>query len=178
MGLLISEIILCLFVAALFGFIIGWLWRGKSKDREIENLQNIYKANLYSREEELKAVKQALENCQSRQQELETPQRAARVVASPPGAPPAAAVSQSRATAAPALEEKDDLKEIRGIGPFLEKILNENGVYTYRQIARFTDADVDELSKKIGTFKNRIRRDNWIEQAKEQHFLKYGERLG
>jgi predicted flap endonuclease-1-like 5' DNA nuclease len=61
--------------------------------------------------------------------------------------------------------EADDLKEIIGIGPFLEKKLNAIGIYTFRQIARFTKEDIDTINDIIEFFPGRIKRDNWVRQA-------------
>ncbi len=71
----------------------------------------------------------------------------------------------------------DNLKEILGVGPVLEKILNKNGIKSFRQVAKLNSSDIAELSTKLGSFKNRIVRDNWVVKAKELHFKKYGEKL-
>lgn len=63
--------------------------------------------------------------------------------------------------------DKEDLKQIRGIGPFIEKKLHSIGVYTILQIAKFTKDDVERATKLIKYFPGRIERDNWIFQAKE-----------
>ena len=60
----------------------------------------------------------------------------------------------------------DDLKELSGVGPALEKKLNEAGVTTFAQIAAWTDADVADMDEKL-SFKGRIEREGWIAQAKE-----------
>jgi len=67
----------------------------------------------------------------------------------------------------------DDLQRIIGIGPHLEQVLNENGIYTYRQIARLTEVGLRDLDDQLG-FKGRIERDNWSEQAEELHGEKFG----
>ena len=72
---------------------------------------------------------------------------------------------------------RDDLKTIRGIGPVIERTLNRLGVRTYRQIAKWTKADIDRVSAKLTAFKDRIQRESWIKQAREAHFKKYGKRL-
>lgn len=59
----------------------------------------------------------------------------------------------------------DDLKAISGIGPKLEKVLNDLGVSTYAQIAAFTEADIASLDDSLG-FSGRIGRDDWVGQAK------------
>lgn len=75
-----------------------------------------------------------------------------------------------RATATDA----DDLKDIVGIGPFLERKLYSLGIYTYRQIANFTKEDVDKINSIIEFFPGRIERDNWVEQANLLHEKKHG----
>ena len=40
--------------------------------------------------------------------------------------------------------EADDLKDIVGIGPFLERKLHSLGIYTFKQVASFTKEDVDK----------------------------------
>jgi predicted flap endonuclease-1-like 5' DNA nuclease len=69
----------------------------------------------------------------------------------------------------------DDLKLIVGIGPVLERMLQQMGVGTYRQIARWSEHDVDEFDAKLAEFPGRIRRDAWVTQARELHHSKYGE---
>lgn len=61
----------------------------------------------------------------------------------------------------------DDLKRITGVGPKLEQMLNEQGITTFRQLAALTDEQVDELQSRLPQFPGRIRRDNWVEQAKQ-----------
>jgi large subunit ribosomal protein L21 len=60
--------------------------------------------------------------------------------------------------------EADDLKKIGGVGPKLEKMLNEAGVYHFWQIAEWSAEDVAYMDDKL-SFKGRIERDDWIKQA-------------
>ncbi|WP_372609939.1 NADH:ubiquinone oxidoreductase [Aquicoccus sp.] len=60
----------------------------------------------------------------------------------------------------------DDLKQIKGIGPKLEKLLNEMGFYHLDQIAGWTEAEVAWVDENLEGFKGRVSRDNWVEQAK------------
>lgn len=62
-------------------------------------------------------------------------------------------------------EDKDDLKIVKGIGPFLERKLNSIGIFTFRQIANFTLEDEDKVNEVIEFFPGRIRRDEWSKQA-------------
>ncbi|KPP85623.1 MAG: hypothetical protein HLUCCO07_00860 [Rhodobacteraceae bacterium HLUCCO07] len=60
----------------------------------------------------------------------------------------------------------DDLKQIKGIGPKLEKLLNEMGFYHLDQIAGWTEDEVAWVDENLEGFKGRVSRDNWVEQAK------------
>ena len=76
---------------------------------------------------------------------------------------PVASIFDKIGTAA--LAEKDDLTQIDGIGTFLEKKLNELGVYTYEQIANFDDSIISIVTNKIAYFPERIQQDQWVKQA-------------
>jgi len=71
----------------------------------------------------------------------------------------------------------DDLKLIVGVGPVLERMLQQMGIGTYRQIARWSERDIDEFDARLPEFHGRIRRDDWVTQARELHQSKFGERL-
>ena len=60
---------------------------------------------------------------------------------------------------------KDDLKRIKGIGPFIEEKLNVLGIFTFEQLSKLTDDDVDKINKIIEFFPGRAKRDNWVGQA-------------
>jgi len=59
---------------------------------------------------------------------------------------------------------KDDLKLISGVGPKLEGVLNELGIFHFWQIAKWTRREVAWVDDYL-SFKGRIDRDRWIEQA-------------
>ena len=67
---------------------------------------------------------------------------------------------------APRGGKADDLQEIEGIGPALEKLVNSLGFYHYDQIAAWTEADVALIDAEMKNFKGRISRDRWVEQAR------------
>ena len=75
------------------------------------------------------------------------------------------------------VEQKDDLSKIHGIGPVFARTLNKMGMHTYIQIARWKPEDIAKVAKKLYTAPERIKRENWIAEAKKQHREKYGERL-
>lgn len=176
---LVLEIIFFLLLAAIFGLIIGWYLRGAGRNREIAQLEKIWKANLYSKEEELKAGREAIEQLTA---DLNACREAARK-AGKAAAGSAGKVTSTAAKAQPAAvsgiteDDKDDLKKIWGIGKVLEKLLNREGIYRFSQVAQLDDAAIDALSEKIGPFRNRIRRDDWVGGAKEEFFKKYGRKL-
>jgi len=60
---------------------------------------------------------------------------------------------------------RDDLRRIRGISEAVQSKLYQLGFQTYRQIANWSFADVERVSKKLN-FNGRIERENWIEQAR------------
>ncbi len=82
---------------------------------------------------------------------------------------PAAEVAGSRPAnllEAPRDGRADDLKKLSGVGPKLETLLHENGVYHFDQIAAWTEGEVAYMDEQVA-FKGRISRENWIEQAKD-----------
>jgi len=73
--------------------------------------------------------------------------------------------------------DKDDLKAIHGVGPVLEIMLNNLGVYYFRDVARWTDEDIDRVDSELPQFHGRIRDEGWVDSAREEHFKKYHERI-
>jgi predicted flap endonuclease-1-like 5' DNA nuclease len=69
------------------------------------------------------------------------------------------------ALAAPRGGIKDDLKQIKGVGPRIEASLNQLGIFHFGQIARWSKKNVAWVDQHLA-FKGRIDRENWIEQAK------------
>ena len=59
----------------------------------------------------------------------------------------------------------DDLKKISGVGPKIEGILNELGIFHFDQIAAWTADEVAWVDVRL-KFKGRIEREDWIGQAK------------
>ncbi|MEO1140055.1 MAG: endonuclease [Pseudomonadota bacterium] len=62
--------------------------------------------------------------------------------------------------------QPDNLKEIKGVGPKLEQLLNSMGFYHFDQIAAWSADEVAWVDANLQGFKGRVSRDNWIEQAK------------
>ncbi|WP_299817330.1 50S ribosomal protein L21 [uncultured Jannaschia sp.] len=89
------------------------------------------------------------------------------------GAAVAASSTDEKAGARPAnlLDEArngtpDDLKKLSGVGPKLEANLHEHGVFHFDQIAAWGAEEIAYMDETL-SFKGRIERDGWIEQAKQ-----------
>lgn len=181
MGYVISEILICLLIAASIGFLMGWYWQWLGWEKKEANLEGLFSsrlencnshcADLKMRSEDLarKLAKERKEHRRVREQ--------LRELRKPPtneSAPEPASTRKSR-QATPGKtplffdsppERIDNLKQISGVGPVLEKMLHRLGIYQFDQIAGFADADVIRVAGELGAFRGRITRDNWVEQAK------------
>ena len=63
--------------------------------------------------------------------------------------------------------EADDLKQISGVGPVLEKTLNSIGIYKFEQVSKMTSEEYNLLDSLTKSFPGRAERDNWAAQATE-----------
>ena len=92
---------------------------------------------------------------------------------------PAEAVGTVSGLTIAAVEQgrEDDLKEIVGVGPFIESKLHILGIRTFKQIAFLSPEMLEQVAEHIEHFQGRIGRENWTEQCKALHFDKYGEKL-
>ncbi|PHP21161.1 hypothetical protein CG471_03080 [Sphingobium sp. IP1] len=79
--------------------------------------------------------------------------------------PAPAPIPASPAVAAPS-DDADDLLKLKGVGPKLGALLTDLGVTRYAQIAGWSDSDIAAIDTKLGNFKGRPVRDQWIDQAK------------
>lgn len=86
------------------------------------------------------------------------------------------ALERSRAATPPADVPSDDLIAIKGIAEKINQTLISHGIRTYRQIAEWTDEDVQAFSELLG-FRNRITKERWREQARELFEAKSAESL-
>jgi small subunit ribosomal protein S2 len=59
----------------------------------------------------------------------------------------------------------DDLVKLSGVGPQLEKKLNDAGIYHYWQLAAMTPDDVKTIDRDL-KLNGRIDRDGWVNQAR------------
>lgn len=64
------------------------------------------------------------------------------------------------------IHSKDDLKVIMGIGPKVEQMLNNLGIYKIEQIAEWNNYNIQWVNEYL-YFPNRIEREEWVSQAKK-----------
>ena len=62
---------------------------------------------------------------------------------------------------------REKLQSIKGIGPAIEKTLNEMGIFRFQQIADMSEYEIDRIAKRLKGFRSRIYREDWIGQARE-----------
>ncbi len=60
----------------------------------------------------------------------------------------------------------DDLKQIKGVGPKMETMLNKMGVYHFDQVSGWRAQEVKWVDENLEGFKGRVSRDEWVKQAK------------
>ena len=82
-------------------------------------------------------------------------------------AAPVAALAGPLRLSAPRNGVADDLKQLEGVGPAMEKLVNEMGFYHFDQIAAWTDAEIAWVDENLEGFKGRVSRDEWVRQAQE-----------
>ena len=64
------------------------------------------------------------------------------------------------------VDHSDDLKEISGIGPQMEELLNSFDIKSWEQLAAMTAGDIAKVDAVLTDFPGRITRDEWVPQAK------------
>jgi predicted flap endonuclease-1-like 5' DNA nuclease len=69
-------------------------------------------------------------------------------------------------------DEVDDLKKIKGVGPAIEKTLNDLGIYRFNQIAEMSEYDIDRVAQRLKGFRSRIYREDWVGQARNLQYQK------
>ncbi len=73
----------------------------------------------------------------------------------------------------PSQEPIDDLQQICGIGPALQRKLHEQKIARFQQIAELSDSELAQLADAIGVGIGRIQRDEWVRQAQQLRDQKY-----
>lgn len=174
---------LLILLAVLVGFVVAWFLLSGSRKTRITREETGEEPGGTRRNQALidappAAAKDAAPPPQPEPEPQPAPSPAPPPVPTPRAEPAAAATSLGGAGAAvntgvaqeeaaqAAPEGADDLTRLKGVGPKLATQLNTLGVTSFAQIASWSEADIDRIDDQLGRFKGRIRRDNWIEQAK------------
>ncbi|HWF59536.1 MAG TPA: hypothetical protein VN666_04410 [Nitrospira sp.] len=151
-----------------------------SLHRQLQDLQT-ERHDLLQAVQSIPGKDEQLDRLQKRLRELRSAHRAN---AAPATAGPrqssqngAGSNAQVRQSKAGKNVQEDDLKKIYGIGPAFADTLNKMGTCTFIQIARWKPEDIEKIAKKLDADPERIKRENWIADAKKQHYRKYGERV-
>ena len=67
---------------------------------------------------------------------------------------------------------REKLQSIKGIGPAIEKTLNEMGIFRFQQIEDMSEYEIDRVAQRLKGFRSRIYREDWIGQARDLQFRK------
>jgi predicted flap endonuclease-1-like 5' DNA nuclease len=96
-----------------------------------------------------------------------SPAEARAAIGAVPSAGPAGAArsEKGRPAGIERPSDPDDLKLISGVGPRIETLLNDLGIYRYSQVAAWKKHERDWVDGYL-RFKGRIERDDWVRQAK------------
>lgn len=156
---------------------IGWALRGR-----------LFRSWAAEKRREINRLREELASLQSHQQPVPTLETQVEV---PVEKPVETVVSRGNSGRTKALQttipkgvgkdprpSPDDLKKIFGVGPVLERFLNDHGVFWFEQVARWSQADIDKFEGRLRKFSGRITRENWVRSATEEHYKKYKEWLG
>ncbi len=150
--------------AGLFGLLVGWLTWGRQRarggsaesvaslKRELSASRKRYAELAASRDGSLMDASLALEAGNSD------------VVALAGGDAPGSNSTRPPGLSAPREGGADDLQRIRGIGPVIERLMNDLGVYHFDQIAAFTPENIRWVDSYL-VFPGRIHREQWVLQA-------------
>jgi predicted flap endonuclease-1-like 5' DNA nuclease len=148
-GVAIIEILFLLLIAAIIGYITSWLYH-----------KSIYGKNMKAIESEREELKNQI-NILHVKNVPDTEDEALIHIAKGKHFLDYKSFGTANET------EKNDLKMISGIGPFIEERLHALDIYTFRQISKFSALDIKMISDAILYFSGRIERDEWVAQARE-----------
>lgn len=186
-GFLITEMVVLIILAALLGLFVGWLIWGRRTSPQTGSLEgDRLKGDLEGCQTSLEACRAAGLDKDALIAQLRADLEVCRTnaaMATEAGAATAAVVPTADFDGDGQLEgatggvkpaaldaardgQPDDLKQIKGIGPKLEKLCNALGFYHFDQIAAWTDQEVAWVDANLEGFKGRVSRDGWVSQAK------------
>ncbi|RLA71433.1 MAG: hypothetical protein DRG09_00220 [Epsilonproteobacteria bacterium] len=170
------EIIICLLLATLIGFALGYIV-AKSQSAKSKPVTSTKTETKDNSEEELEVVELAVEEEPSQEtlvteettvsDEVEIPTENAIENA-------LEALEELEDTKAgeipellsePRNGEKDKLTKIKGIGPKVEEKLNDSGIFHFEQIANWTEENMIWLEAHT-LFASRVKKEAWVIESK------------
>jgi predicted flap endonuclease-1-like 5' DNA nuclease len=179
--------VLLIILATLLGLLVGWIiWgrRGGSDSAETDGLRAdlaACRSEASAKDTMIASLEGDLAAARNEAQAAETAamEAAAEAVAVAeaveadhgahpvhPAAPEDEVGVKPEALDAPREGGADDLKQIKGIGPKLEKLCHALGFYHFDQIANWTADEIAWVDANLEGFKGRVTRDDWVAQAK------------
>lgn len=141
----LAEIVLYLVGAGLIGFVVGWLVRGGLQKKSSKSNVQVEETVMVPKEEPTQSVKEEVSEVADKSE---------------------ANISVPELLSEAKEEGKDKLSTIKGIGPVIEKQLNELGIYHFEQIASWTKAQEEWIGTQMA-FPKRVSKEEWVKQAKE-----------
>jgi predicted flap endonuclease-1-like 5' DNA nuclease len=178
-GFLISEMVVLIILAALLGLLVGWLIWGR-------------RSTVSENAGEADALRRKLDACQAKHADKDARVLALQAELDAAPKQPVAAIAEvtTPEVTAAALDavdydgdgkiegadegvkpetlraarggKADDLKQIKGIGPKLEKMCNALGFYHFDQIAKWSADEEAWVNANLEGFKGRVSRDTWV----------------
>ena len=158
------------FKVFIFGLLYGWFFKIAFdriyRQNEMEDIQNENRSlREYIRSLERQLESKSLESRPMQQMNLppaSTPAPADEPAAPPPGSED---VPVPPETLGATEELKDDLKIIKGIGPAIERKLNNAGIFTFAALANLSTQELENI---LGNQVRRLQNENdLIAQARE-----------
>ena len=140
-----SQIIICLILAALLGFIIGYLL-GKSTCAGDEPCGT---TALATETNDVAHISTPVVAQTITKKETEIKE----------------ANNEPLLLSEPRNGKKDNLTRIKGIGLKIDQTLNDLGIYHFDQIASWSDEEAAWVDAQTA-FPGRVQRENWVDQAK------------
>lgn len=171
-GFLITEMVVLLVLAAILGLIVGWIVWGRRKAPtaavgEVEVLRAELATCREAGTDQAAEIARLQDKVASLEQSESGTSGPTVVPTREPDQPQAPIAAVKPATIdGPREGGADDLKQIKGIGPKLETLVNKLGFYHFDQIAAWTPAEVSWVDDNLEGFKGRVTRDGWVEQAR------------
>jgi len=185
---LMGEMLWCLLLAFLIGLLAGWLWTKWRCGRRCAEIESEWSQRLDSCEERLADARtrqarsaaaaakaadlqaaakadQAAAAISDAEAEDEALRQRLGLVDSTSTADAAAGVASAAVASELDPEASDDLKQVEGIGPKIEQLLNAAGIRTWAQLAGSESAQIREILRAAGERYRVHDPTTWPEQA-------------